>query len=113
MLLRYPGSLLGRGANQRVKTYSCRDARQGRMRRGHVVGAADSRGGCETENSVGKPTKFKGDKRRKHHHYLVTVSYGDADRFGRVYTDLEKARRFAERQKKSPAVKSVQIKELS
>jgi hypothetical protein len=53
------------------------------------------------------------DKRRKHHHWLVTVTYSGNEQFGRVYSDFEKAKRFAARQKKSPVVESVQIKQLS
>lgn len=60
-----------------------------------------------------KIISIKGDKRRKHHHWLVTVFYSDADTFGRVYNDLEKVKKFAARQKKSPVVQSVQIKQLS
>jgi hypothetical protein len=56
---------------------------------------------------------LKDDKRRKHHHYLVTVTYTDKEFFGRVYLDLEKAKKFAERQKKSPTVKSTRIQKLS
>jgi hypothetical protein len=52
---------------------------------------------------------FGKDKRRKHHHFLVTVFYADGERFGRVYTDKDKATRFAERQRRSPVVKSARI----
>ena len=38
---------------------------------------------------------FNKDRRRKHHHWLVTVSYADGEKFGRVYTDKDKASRFA------------------
>jgi len=54
-----------------------------------------------------------GDRRRKHHHFLVTVIYSNSDLFGRVYSNLDKAQRFADRQKKSPAVKTAQIRKLS
>lgn len=56
---------------------------------------------------------FGKDRRRKHHHYLVTVSYADGEKFGRVYTDKEKASRFAERQRKSPVVKTARISQVS
>ena len=49
------------------------------------------------------------DRRRKHHHFLVTVFYADGEKFGRVYTDKGKADRFAERQRRSPIVKSARI----
>jgi hypothetical protein len=52
---------------------------------------------------------FGKDRRRKHHHFLVTVFYADGEKFGRVYTDKEKADRFAERQRRSPIVKSARI----
>jgi hypothetical protein len=53
------------------------------------------------------------DKRRKHHHWLVTVVYVDAETFGSVYTDAEKAKEFAARQRKSPVVQNVQVKQIS
>jgi len=56
-----------------------------------------------------KPAKFSKDRRRKHHHWRVTVYYGDDETFARVYIDIEKARRFAQRQKKSPIVKRTRI----
>lgn len=67
-----------------------------------------------TKNSTKKsPTKektnFNKGKRRKHHHFLVTVFYADGEKFGRVYTDKEKADRFADRQKRSPVVKSARV----
>jgi len=58
-------------------------------------------------------TNFNTDKRRKHRHWLVTVFYADGERFGRVYTDRDKASHFAERQKKSPVVKSARVTQLS
>ena len=63
--------------------------------------------------SLRKVTKFATDKRRKHRHWLVTVFYADGERFGRVYTDKGKATRFADRQKKSPVVKSARVTQLS
>jgi hypothetical protein len=58
-------------------------------------------------------TAFNKDRRRKHHHWLVTVSYADGEKFGRVYTDKDKASRFADRQKRSPVVKSARITQVS
>jgi hypothetical protein len=67
-----------------------------------------------TKKSVKREkSKFGKDKRRKHHHYLVTVSYADGEKFGRVYTDKDKATRFAERQRKSPVVKAARISQVS
>ena len=68
-----------------------------------------------------KPTKpakrgkapFNKDKRRRHHHFMVTVYYADGEKFGRVYTDKDKATRFADRQCCSPVVKSVRIGQVS
>jgi hypothetical protein len=60
-----------------------------------------------------KLTNFSTDKRRKHRHYMVTVFYRDGERFGRVYTDKGKATRFADRQKRSPVVKSARVTQLS
>jgi hypothetical protein len=60
---------------------------------------------------MSKPTNFslKHDKRRRHHHWLVKIFYSDGSYFGRVYTDAEKARKFAARQRKSPIVKRTRI----
>jgi hypothetical protein len=58
-------------------------------------------------------TNFGKDKRRKHHHFLVTVYYADGEKFGRVYTDKDKADRFADRQKRSPVVKSARVTMVS
>jgi hypothetical protein len=60
-----------------------------------------------------KFTKFGTDKRRKHRHFMVTVFYRDGERFGRVYTDRGKASRFADRQKRSPVVKTARVTQLS
>ncbi len=64
---------------------------------------------------IGKKDKdsFGKDRRRKHHHYLVSVYYADGEKFGRVYTDKDKATRFAERQRRSPVVKSARITQVS
>ena len=64
-------------------------------------------------NKRRKRSEFGKDKRRKHHHWMVTVMYKDGEKFGRVYIDHDKAKRFAERQKKSPVVKSAKVTELS
>ncbi len=56
---------------------------------------------------------FHKDKRRRHHHFLVTIHYADGEKFGRVYTDREKANRFADRQRKSPVVRSVRVSQVS
>jgi len=56
---------------------------------------------------------FGKDRRRKHHHFLVTVYYADGEKFGRVYTDKDKATRFADRQRRSPVVKSARVTQVS
>jgi hypothetical protein len=55
----------------------------------------------------GKPTSFRKDARRKHHHWLVTLYYQDGEKFSRIYADNDKAAKFAARQKKSPVVKGL------
>jgi hypothetical protein len=56
--------------------------------------------------------RVKRDRRRKHKHWQVTVFYHDGEKFARVYIDRERAERFAERQKRSPIVKSARILEV-
>jgi len=53
--------------------------------------------------------KFGRDKRRKHLHWQATVFYTDGEKFARVYTDRDKAARFANRQKRSPMVKTARV----
>jgi len=60
-----------------------------------------------------KRTSFGNDKRRKHHHWQVTVFYQDGERFARTYTVRAKAAAFAERQKKSPVVRMARVIEIS
>jgi hypothetical protein len=55
---------------------------------------------------------FRKDRRRKHHHWLATIYYHDGEKFARVYIDRDKAKRFAERQKKSPVVARTRVSEL-
>ena len=67
----------------------------------------------EKKNSKKGKAAFSTDRRRKHHHFLVSVYYADGEKFGRVYTDKSKATRFAERQRRSPVVKSARITQVS
>jgi histidinol phosphatase-like enzyme len=60
-----------------------------------------------------KREAFRKDRRRKHHHWVATLFYADGEKFERVYLDREKARRFAERQKKSPVVLRTRVRRLS
>jgi hypothetical protein len=62
---------------------------------------------------IRKRTSFRKDKRRKHHHWQVTVFYNDGERFARLYTDRDRAAGFAEREKKSPVVKMARVIEIS
>lgn len=48
-----------------------------------------------------------------YHHRVVTLFYGDGEKFDRDYTNLEKARRFAQRQLKSPIVVKAMVRRLS
>ena len=67
-----------------------------------------------TKNGTKKDkTEFGKDRRRKHHHWLVSVYYADGEKFGRVYTDKDKATRFAERQRRSPVVKTARVTQVS
>ena len=59
-----------------------------------------------------KKSKLGKDKRRKHHHWQVTVFYQDGEKFARVYIDREKAVNFAERQKRSPVVRTARVLEI-
>jgi hypothetical protein len=59
-----------------------------------------------------KSTRLHRDRRRKHRHWQVTVYYRDGEKFARVYIDRERARHFAERQKRSPVVKATRIIEV-
>jgi hypothetical protein len=61
---------------------------------------------------IKKKSAFPKDRRRKHHHWQVVVSYHDGEKFARVYTDRKKAISFATRQKRSPVVKSARVTEV-
>jgi hypothetical protein len=64
------------------------------------------------KKALKKTNRMSRDRRRKHHHWQVTVYYGDGEKFARVYIDRDRALKFAERQKKSPVVKSTRIMEV-
>lgn len=55
----------------------------------------------------------KKDRRRRHPHWLVTIIYNDRQEFSRVYLDIEKAKKFVKRQKRSPVVSDAKIRLLS
>jgi hypothetical protein len=56
-----------------------------------------------------KPTNYRRDERRKHHHFEAQILNKDGEVFARRYTDREKADRFAERQRKRPVVKMARV----
>jgi hypothetical protein len=58
------------------------------------------------------PPSFSTDRRRKHRHWQVVVYYRDAEKFARIYTDRGRAMRFAERQKRSPVVRSARVRQV-
>ncbi len=60
-----------------------------------------------------KRSEFGKDKRRRHRHWQVTVFYEDGEKFARVYIDKEKAQQFADRQKRSPVVRSARVAEVN
>ncbi|MCI0637837.1 MAG: hypothetical protein L0Y70_02100 [Gemmataceae bacterium] len=60
-----------------------------------------------------KRSEFGKDKRRRHRHWQVTVFYEDGERFARVYIDKDKAQQFADRQKRSPVVRSARVAEIN
>jgi len=60
-----------------------------------------------------KKKVFSNDGRRRHHHWQATIYYADGERFARVYINQERAKRFAERQKKSPIVKRTRVAQIA
>jgi plasmid stabilization system protein ParE len=59
-----------------------------------------------------KTARISGDARRKHRHWKVTIYYYDGQKFARIYIDRRRAEKFAERQKRSPVVRSTRIHEV-
>ena len=58
-------------------------------------------------------TNFRKDRRRKHHHFEAKIFYADGEVFARTYTNREKAKQFADRQRKSPVVKLARVTQVS
>jgi hypothetical protein len=56
-----------------------------------------------------KPKKLGKDRRRKHHHDEARIFYTDGEVFARVYMNRAKAEAFAERERKSPAVRMARV----
>jgi len=50
---------------------------------------------------------------RKHDHFRVLVTYIDNEQSAKVFTDRERADKFAARQLKSPVVKSSNVERLT
>jgi hypothetical protein len=82
-----------------------------RIRKGPVVAKKKEPKQSKTK-PVPEAARFPRDGRRKHRHWEVTIYYHDGQRFSRVYIDRERAHRFAERQRKSPIVRSAKIREV-
>ncbi len=55
---------------------------------------------------------FSKDRRRKHRHWQTTIYYTDGEKFARVYIEEARARRFADREKKSPVVKRTRVRQI-
>jgi hypothetical protein len=55
----------------------------------------------------------KWESKRKYPYWRVIIRYVDGEKFGRVYTNKDKAEKYAERQRRSPVVKSVTVDEVS
>ena len=60
-----------------------------------------------------KKKVFSNDGRRRHHHWQATIYYADGEKFARVYINQERAKRFAERQKKSPTVIRTRVTQIA
>lgn len=52
------------------------------------------------------------DRRRKHRHWKVNVYYVGGGKFVRVYIDRKRAEHFADKERKSPVVRYVRIREV-
>ena len=74
------------------------------MARAHAASGADM-----------KPTlrRSKRGPNRKHDHFRVTVTYSDNGQSAKVFTDRERADKFATRQAKSRVVKSAKVEKLT
>jgi hypothetical protein len=105
--LRQQRSLLTRAVLAR-STFVCDSSHHWNKEQDCTVTKSAAKTNPKTEKN-----SFNRDRRRKHHHWLVTVFYADGEKFGRVYTDKDKATRFADRQKRSPVVKSARITQVS
>jgi hypothetical protein len=64
--------------------------------------------GAMTASKSNEPRRY-----RKHDQFRVTVTYTDNDKAIKVFTDPERAEKYAARQKRSPFVKSAQVVKLT
>ena len=65
------------------------------------------------DNKTRGEDAFENDRRRRRHHWAVTIAYPDGEQFQRIYTDEGRARRFAARQEKSPVVEKATVRLIS
>lgn len=84
---------------------------ENRLTKRHVKATATIKAKTRAKTKKGGPS-FSTDRRRKHRHWQVTVFYRDGERFARIYTDRGRANRFADRQKKSPVVRSARVRQV-
>jgi hypothetical protein len=57
-------------------------------------------------------TVFGWDRRRKHEHWQATIFYADGEKFAGVYVSKGRAKRFADKEKKSPIVKRTLVRRI-
>jgi hypothetical protein len=56
---------------------------------------------------------FGKDRRRKHHHWLASIFYADGEKFARVYLSKQRAKKFADKERKSPIVKRTLVRRIA
>jgi len=71
----------------------------------------DNKNGFDNNSNAGNI--FERDRRRRRHHWAVTIAYPDGEKFRRIYTDERKARGFAARQRRSPVVERTSVRLVS
>jgi hypothetical protein len=55
---------------------------------------------------------FGKDRRRKHHHFQATIFYADGEKFARVYLSKGRAKKFADKERKSPVVNRTLVRRI-
>jgi len=58
---------------------------------------------------MGSSTSNESKKKHQKEFFRLTITYSDGETFGRVFTNREKAQKYAARQKKSPVVKKTKV----